>query len=185
MSRKRFFPYTWKCKRRLQKYAATFDSGVAKIASLCSSASNLAPCWSHVCASSGSSCVAVCCDLCCSLLRLLLQCVLADVYTNRERILDSQVATEWLSSCSHPVLWCLTVKHLESQEAQAQACPPYALCHSSLRRPPSRTLLPHNKYNTCPWQCCSTLQHTATLYNTLQHTATHCTTLHHKTWRWP
>ena len=43
-----------------------------------------------------ASCVAVCasCVAVCSLLRLVLQFVHADVYTNRERILDSQVATE-------------------------------------------------------------------------------------------
>jgi len=143
----------------------------------------------HLVLQSVASCVAVCCILCCSLLHLVLQFVLADVYTNRESILDSQVATECLSSCSHPVLWCLTVKqwsqftasvkHLESLEGEGAASPPYALCHSSLRRPPSRTLLPHNKYDSCPWQCCSTLQHSTTHCNTLQHTASHCTTLHH------
>jgi len=29
------------------------------------------------------------------------------------------------------------------------------------------------------WNCCNTLQHTATHCNTLQHTATHCNTLQH------
>ena len=145
----------------------------------------MAPCWSHVCASSGSSCVAVCCVLCCSLLRLLLQFVLADVYTNRERILDSQVATELPED--YPLahtLFCgarqssiLSHKKLKLRHLLLTPCvtPPYAnhhlahCCHTT-----SITRVPDNAAAHC-----STLQHSTTHCNTLKHTASHCTTLHH------